>query len=306
MRRLQPFGVLILLGALCFSMAAPGCKKGEDKGTPPKGDPDQTQGDDGGKGNVKTKLTALEGKTYGTITGTVTYDGDPPTAGKLPITAEHEKNCTMGASPEELVNQTWLVNPKNKGVSDVIIYLKAPEGKFLKVHDSYLSKKKDSKELDQPHCAFVPHSFYVWAAYRDNDGKLKATEQEVLVKNKAKFKHNIVWEGGPVQGKGDNIMLNEEESKPYKFKADLANPILFKCGIHPWMNANCWALDTPYAARTDADGKFTIENAPLDVELYVVGWHEDTANKGFFHGGKGGTKTTLKEGKPLDLKIKRG
>src|SRR5262249_21968650 len=111
---------------------------------------------------------------------------------------------------------------------------------------------------------------------------------------------------GTVQGKGDNVMLNEGESRKYTFKADLQNPIVFSCGIHTWMKAKCWALDTPYAARTDENGKFTIENAPLGVELYVVGWHDDTADKGFFHGGKGGTKTTLKEGEELKIKVKRG
>jgi hypothetical protein len=270
---------------------------------PPGGDRQEAKGE--GEPAPPPKLTKLKPGGWGTLTGTVTYEGDPPRADKLKFGPEREMNCTQGASERELVNQTWLINPKNKGVSDVIIYLKAPPGRFLEVHDSYLKTKHRPVELRQPHCVFIPHSFYVWAAYRDNNGKLRATGQKVRVVNDAKFKHNVMWEGGPVQGKGDNIVLNEGGSHEYTFKADLRTPIRFKSGIHPWMSATCWALDTPYAARTDENGKFTIENAPLDVELYVVAWHEGAANHGFFHGGSNGTKTTLKKGEELRLAVKK-
>jgi hypothetical protein len=302
MRRLQSFGVLIFVGALCVSVAAPGCKKGEDKGNTPA----NTDGGGGdGKGNQPTKLTELAPKTWGKITGTVTYDGDPPPEEKQDF-KEHAKNCESGAGPREKVKQSWLVNKENNGVSDVVIYLKAPKDKFLKVHESYLEKKDGFVDLHQPHCAFKPHAFTVWAEYRDKDGKLKKTGQKVRVKNDAEFEHNIKWEGRTaLQGKGDNVTLKKGEERDYAFKADLQTPITFGCGIHPWMNATCWALDTPYAARTDEKGNFTIENAPLGVDLYIVAWHEGAAPDDFFHGGRNGTKITLDGKKPIELKVKR-
>jgi hypothetical protein len=46
-----------------------------------------------------------------------------------------------------------------------------------------------------------------------------------------------------------------------------------KCDYHPWMIAYWMILDHPYAAITDKDGKFTIENLPEgDHELVI--WHE--------------------------------
>src|SRR6266542_3450787 len=41
--------------------------------------------------------------------------------------------CHEGAKEDELIEQTWIVNKENKGVENVIIFLKAPEGKFFKI-----------------------------------------------------------------------------------------------------------------------------------------------------------------------------
>ena len=92
------------------------------------------------------------------------------------------------------------------------------------------------------------------------------------------------------------------EPREYILKPD-SRPYLVECSIHPWMKAYVWALDTPYAAVTDKDGKFEIKNVPTGVEVSVVGWHEGAK---YFYGGKDGTPLTLKDGetKKLDLKVK--
>ena len=92
---------------------------------------------------------------------------DAPAPAKLKITGEHEKSCHAGADERELIEQTWLVNKDNKGVSDVIIFLQPPEGKFFPIHKSYLNKKDNFVPLHQPHCAFIPHVFPYWASYYD-------------------------------------------------------------------------------------------------------------------------------------------
>jgi hypothetical protein len=45
------------------------------------------------------------------------------------------------------------------------------------------------------------------------------------------------------------------------------------CNIHDWMSGIILVLPTPWFARTDADGRFTLENLP-DGKHTLVAWHE--------------------------------
>jgi hypothetical protein len=289
MRRYQPLGVLILLPTLCLCLGAPGCGKKDE----PKGGDGKTQNDGkGGKEKAEGPKTELDNKEWGTLSGTVTYDGTPPKPAPINMGDNKDKAaCHDGATEKELVEQTWLVNKENKGVADVVIFLKPPEGKFFKIHPSYQEKAKkgDFIPLHQPHCTFLPHTSVFWASTYDKDtDALKHSGMKFRVLNDAKFNHNTSWSGDEDFNAKGNITLAPGKHKDLTFTADPNTPISFKCDIHsPWMNAKCWALDNPYCARTDEDGKFKIENVPAGVELYVVRWHE---GKGFLEGDKTGTK----------------
>jgi hypothetical protein len=50
-------------------------------------------------------------------------------------------------------------------------------------------------------------------------------------------------------------------------------PLKVTCDIHSWMNAYWVVTDHPYAAVSDADGKFKIENLPAGEHTFRV-WHE--------------------------------
>ncbi|MCB9914342.1 MAG: carboxypeptidase regulatory-like domain-containing protein [Planctomycetes bacterium] len=49
--------------------------------------------------------------------------------------------------------------------------------------------------------------------------------------------------------------------------------VFVKDDIHPWTSATLFATDTPFAARTDAEGKFAIAGLPPG-EYTVTVWHE--------------------------------
>lgn len=46
-----------------------------------------------------------------------------------------------------------------------------------------------------------------------------------------------------------------------------------KCNIHPWMKAYVVLRSSPYMAKTDQDGRFTIKNLPAGKHVFRV-WHE--------------------------------
>ena len=43
-----------------------------------------------------------------------------------------------------------------------------------------------------------------------------------------------------------------------------------ECNIHPWMSAQWFIVDHPYAAITDKDGKFKIENLPVGKHEFII------------------------------------
>ncbi len=50
-------------------------------------------------------------------------------------------------------------------------------------------------------------------------------------------------------------------------------PLLYSCSIHAWMKGYIGVFNHPYFVVTDADGKFTLKNAPAGKYRLMV-WHE--------------------------------
>ncbi len=307
MRRIQALGMLLLLPALAVVMTTPGCSK-KDEPAPKGGKGNDQVGKGSNKGAPKpAEMKELASTGWGTLTGKVTYDGDPPAEPKLNMSGnKDEKACHEGAKEKEIVEQLWLVNKETKGVENVVIYLRAPEDTYFKIKDEDKNRKGKSVLIHQPHCAFLPHVSVHFPAYYDKDtGDLKRTGEIVVVKNDATFNHNTAWSGSEGQPKGSLTLQPGQDLSIKEINPDADAPMSLKCDIHSWMNAKCWAFDHPYAARTDKDGKFEIKNVPTGVEVHVVGWHEGAK---YFNGGKNGTPLTLKDGETKkldDIKVKK-
>ncbi len=255
-------------------------------------------------GGKAGKLTELASTGWATLSGTVTCDGIPPVPRKINFGDNKDKaTCHAGASEKELVEQTWLVNKENKGVSDAVVFLKPPEGKYLKIHPAYLeqARKGPVVTLQQPHCAFLPHVSVYWASYYDPEsGELKPSGVKFRILNNAKFVHNTAWRGNDDYNPRGSLTLPPRANRDLTFAADPTGPLGIRCDIHPWMNAKVWSLDTPYCARTDDNGKFSIANVPAAAALRVVVWHEGA---GFVY-GKAGKEMTFEEGKDHRLEIR--
>jgi hypothetical protein len=290
----------VLLLPAFFFVSAAGCGKKEETKT----------GKGGTQGQIPVtpaELTELDSTGWGTLTGIVVYDGTPPEAKKIDMKGnKDEKACHADAKEYQLVEQTWLVNPKNKGVANVVIWLKPPENTFFKIHESYLKMKDSVVTLSQPRCVFEPHIVVHWAAYYDKESKEeKRSPQKFRILNNAEFLHNTAWTPG-TEGinVGASLTLKPGAEVFKEFNPDLAKPLSFKCDIHQWMNAKAWVVDHPYVTTTDMDGNFKIENVPTGVELHVAVWHEGV---GFLkeYGGAAGKKMKLEKDTKLEIKISK-
>jgi len=301
MRRFRFFGVVLLLPALALPFFAAGCggKGNEGKRAsrrPPKDDDDDDdvkKGDkkDGSDGAGDGDKTALATTGWGTLQGQVTLDSNVPAGASFDDKMKNNKDkvvCLMGPKSD----QTWLLSKDGKKrVQNVVVWLDPGPGKYFKVDPS---KKtwKDEVFIDQPHCAFEPRVQAVFPKYFD--GKAWVKGQTFVIKNNAPIAHNTSWKGGDKTNPGGNPLIAPKTQTTLNLEPDTKTVVNLSCTIHDWMRGKVWALDNPYFAVTDENGKFEIKNVPAGAEVTMIAWHE--AN-GFVKTLANGGKVKIEDGK---------
>ncbi len=278
MRRALSYAVAVALFALMFS-ASLGLAQGDKK--------------------------ALASTGWGSLTGKVTYNGEPPAEVSLiDLMKKHnDKGCCLDpkAKPFEKIDPTWLVDKKTKGVANVMIWINAPVGTYLPSHEK-LKVRKETVVIDQPHCAFLPR-MAAFQPFHIDGGKQVATGQKMVIKNSAVVPHNIRATGHPLYNPGFNNNLPPmteievtDKLKPQKL------PISLQCDFHPWMAAKLFVFDHPYYAITKDDGTFEIPFVPAGAEITVMGWHEGI---GYTLGSKGKAMTLKAGANTLEFSISK-
>lgn len=221
----------------------------------------------------------------GVVKGRVVLDGTAPQMQAIKDMQEHQdkKVCLAAdATEEEKLTQQWKVS-KDNGVANVVIkivpFKKTEE--FKKVEPA-----TTEVEIDQPHCAFVPHVVAV------------APGQTLVVKNSAPVPHNMKLSGNPLANKERSEAIPPSKSVKVTLNPQ-KEPVNLGCDFHKWMNAQVHVVDTPFVAVTKDDGTFEITGVPTGVDLMVIGVHE----AGDVEGAKDGMKVKFDKG-PNELKLK--
>ncbi|MFN0053277.1 MAG: hypothetical protein ACKV0T_13930 [Planctomycetales bacterium] len=189
----------------------------------------------------------------GTFSGSILFDGVPP----KPVLAIRKgdasvKNAEVCAA-EDLYGEDMIVNPENRGVQNVFVYLAKSPGPTDK-------PEEETVVLDQKGCRFLPHAMLVRVG------------QTIMVKSDDAIPHNTRTESA-ANPFNQVVRANDREGIPLKYKKAERLPQRVKCDFHPWMSAYQLVLDHPYMAVTDADGKFTIPNVPAGKHTFII-WHE--------------------------------
>ena len=208
----------------------------------------------------------------GTITGTVTYEGDAPA--RPALTATKDQHCIDAVTGTK---SEALVVSKSKGIKNVVIYARVRGAKPV-VPDK-------NPVMDQKSCAYYPHVLAVVAGWALLLILRPAIRSHTNVRSHAK-KNDAINYQIPKSG----IVLPHKVAK--------AEEIKFTCDIHTWMtgyvvavpnnfftvtgykNADgTWISSDDYEKSADTGG-YSIADVPAG-KVRVVAWHEElgSANK---------------------------
>lgn len=227
-----------------------------------------------------------EGK-WGSIKGQIVWGGD-----KLPPNPEAkittDKVACLAKGP--ILTDEFVINPKNKGVRWVAVWLADPENAMnakWKPSSIHPSVKATDVEIDQPCCVFLPRMVGI------------VEGQTLIVKNSATIAHNFkinAQAGGPAL----NRVIPPGGQLPVKGFVPSAFLSDYSCTIHPWMKGYIGTFAHPYFAITDADGKFELKNVPAGKQrvllMHESSWVINSAKK-----AERGKVVTVEDGKTLDL-----
>jgi len=179
--------------------------------------------------------------------------GGQPIAPK-PIMPIKDAPC---CSQQHSVSEKLLVNPENKGIKNVVVYLHTGRG-GSDLPD--VSPKNETRVLTMTQCRFDP--LVVLAQVGDT---LKVTNRGP-VGHCAKinfFRNSVLAYSIPTDGPRSFELRHPEPA-----------PIPVDCNIYPWMRAYVVVLEHPFAAKSDENGELLIKGLPAGEELHFRVFHE--------------------------------
>lgn len=222
----------------------------------------------------------VQAADWGSISGQFILDGSAPAVAPLIVKGDANAKDAAVCALNGVPNDAMQFNTENQGIANIVVFMR----RASKVHPDLVSSKEKTVEFNQKFCNFFPHM------------QIVRTDQTIVCKSSDAVAHNV--HATPFANSAVNFIVQPNDAKGVEVKLPLAEPVApyveVKCDIHPWMKAWWVVVDHPYAAITDKDGKFTIENLPAGANEFRV-WHEKVGfiNKKWIVNVKPGTTTNL-------------
>ncbi len=199
-----------------------------------------------------------------TVKGQVVFPAGKPIPKRLPLNGP--AGACLAKGP--ILDESILVNPKNLGIKNVVVYLRPDDATNLKakfaaneIHPADAKRKPEEAVIDQPCCMFVKRV------------TVARVGDTIVVKNPVAMAHNFFWDTANNGSHNVNVPQIGQWKMP-KPLVEEPTPIQYKCTVHGWMTGYVRIFDHPYYAVTDEDGKFEIKNAPAG-KFRIAYWHEN-------------------------------
>lgn len=235
--------------------ALPGCGGGAAAKTTVRYRPSSPEALEGDAAVAATDGAATPGETaatgIGSFAGTVVVEGNvssPPPKYAKGAAPKDTEVCGMEQIPDD------SVVVKDGKLANVFIYLaKAPKGAPAAPSEPIV--------FDQKSCIFKPHALVV------------QTTQVVKILNSDGVLHNTHTYPSRNTSFNQGVKPNDQVGVDLVYTRAESEPFQVGCDVHPWMIAFHLPVDHPYAAVSDADGKFEIKDLPAGKHEFRV-WHE--------------------------------
>ena len=210
------------------------------------------------------------------------YDGEPPKTPPLKI--DRDKGvCKEG----ELRDESLLVNAKDKGIANVIVWVWRAEGEAaISIHSDYEKSIPAEVPLVIKGCRYEMHVTLV------------RLPQVLVIQNQDPIGHNVRCD--LMANSSFNLLLRADSQQHIGFQAAERLPAPLADAIHPWVRGWLLVRDDPYMAASDAGGKLAMKNLPAGHWTFRL-WHERAGYlRSFSRAGK--QLDWPKEGLALDIK----
>jgi hypothetical protein len=192
--------------------------------------------------------TPIDLSVAGRVTGTVTYQGPPPSM----------KIINFGGDP-----QCAASHPGSVTAGDALVHDGSVENAFVYVKEGLAGRTFAVPErpvtIDQAGCLYAPHVVGAQVC------------QPVQFVNSDGVLHNV--HGTPTQSPPWNFGMPVRGSQRAVRVPHAEVMVEIRCDVHPWMRAWLGVVDHPYFATTGADGRFTLADLPPG-DYVVASWHE--------------------------------
>lgn len=196
-------------------------------------------------------LATVTAATAGDLKIRFEYDG--PTFEPAPVDVNKDVEF---CGKHGLTDETLIVNPKNKGIKNVIVYVYTGRG-GSDIDD--VAPVKNTHTLANKNCRFDPRIVTLQAG-----DTLKVTNPDPVGHNANLnfFRNNPA-----------NLMVPANSFKDVPVPSPEPAPIPVECNIHPWMKGYVLVLEHPYVGVSNEDGELVIKDLP-EKELNFRIWVE--------------------------------
>lgn len=217
---------------------------------------------------------------WGSIRGQIVVEGEIPERLLLIAKGSNVKDKEICAA-EDHYAEDLIIDKESKGLANVFVYLvKKPKS----IHPDLIEPSMEAVSVNFKGCQLVPHCL------------VASIGQPIQVGNEDRIAHNLhhhAMKTAPLSGLNAPM---EKDSAPLLFRKAEAWPFKLTCDFHPWTSGYWLIVDHPYAALTDKDGRFSIDNLPVGDHQFTI-WHERVGyvERKF--------KVTVAAGDPVELPI---
>ena len=190
----------------------------------------------------------------GTLVGRVIFEGTPPASGVIFKKGTANRDSTVCSADADIPKEDLVISA-SKGVANVFVFLDKPPAGFKPMPPT------EDIQFDQKNCRFTTHAMFCQVG------------QTVRIMNDDGVLHNTRCIGDRNGNVNNTVGANDRTGIKLVYKRAERGPFPVKCDLHSWMSAYHLVLDHPFAAASDADGNFKIENLPAGTYQFKV-WHE--------------------------------